>query len=251
MLINKERDNLFLIKFLVCFAQVWCRIMVRYTVLRDKFTMLLVYKVLVRPHLEYCVQLWNPVHEHGNWGLIKELEGVQRRFTRLVDGIGTLPYSERLNVLGLTTLAERRARGDLIETFKAVKGFTCLEDLFHVSRSGYNLVSHVNVSSKSKCSTKIKKMCKSFLSERVIMLWNSLPVFVKSSETVNIFKSRLECFKKNNIDKISHFWSVSKEVLERIEDPSYFINKERHNVYLKENRYVAHKQFINLNETST
>ena len=84
------------------------------------------------------------------------------------------------------------------------------------------------------------------------MLWNSLPVYVKSSETVDMFKSRLECFKKENIDKISHFWSVSKEVLDRTEDASYLINKERHlNVYLNENRYVAHKQFINLNGIST
>ena len=207
--------------------------------------MLLIYKVLVRPHLEYCVQLWNPVPEHGNWGLIKELEGVQRRFTRLVDGIGTLPYSERLKALGLTTLAERRTRGDLIETFKAVKGLSSLEDLFNISRSGSNLVSHINLS--NKCSGKVRNMRRSFLTERVIKLWNSLPVDVKSSETVNIFKSRLEGFKVDNIDKLDHFWSVSTEVLDRIEDATYLVNKEKHNEYLKDHKYIAHKKFINLN----
>ena len=63
--------------------------------------MLPVYKTLIRPHLEYCVQLWNPVPEHGNWSLILKLEGIQRRFTRMIDGVGLLPYSERLETLNL------------------------------------------------------------------------------------------------------------------------------------------------------
>ena len=37
---------------------------------KDRSVMLPVYKTLIRPHLEYCVQLWNPVPEHGNWSLI-------------------------------------------------------------------------------------------------------------------------------------------------------------------------------------
>ena len=44
-----------------------------------------------------------------------ELESVQRRFTRLVDGIGLLPYKDRLEKLRITTLIKRRARGDIIE----------------------------------------------------------------------------------------------------------------------------------------
>ena len=47
---------------------------------REKFLMLRVYKTLIRPHLEYCVQLWNPAAEHGNWSLILRIESVQRRF---------------------------------------------------------------------------------------------------------------------------------------------------------------------------
>ena len=44
-----------------------------------------------------------------------ELESVQRRFTRLVDGIGLLPYKDRLEKLRITTLIKCRARGDIIE----------------------------------------------------------------------------------------------------------------------------------------
>ena len=82
-----------------------------------------VYKSIIRPKLEYCVQMWNPVACHGNWGLILELESVQRRFTRLASKIGILrSYSKQLEYLNLTTLAERRIRGDLIEPFKMING---------------------------------------------------------------------------------------------------------------------------------
>ncbi|KAL5249369.1 hypothetical protein ACHWQZ_G018286 [Mnemiopsis leidyi] len=37
----------------------------------------------------------------------------------MIEGVGLLPYSERLQILQLTTLAERRSRGDLIEVYKA------------------------------------------------------------------------------------------------------------------------------------
>ncbi|KAL5265725.1 hypothetical protein ACHWQZ_G006437 [Mnemiopsis leidyi] len=97
---------------------------VRNLINRDENVMLAIYKALVRPHLEYCVQLWNPVAAHGNWATVLELESVQRRFTRLIDEVGTLPYSRRLEILNLTTLAERRIRGDLIEAFKATSGLT-------------------------------------------------------------------------------------------------------------------------------
>ena len=91
---------------------------------REKSLMLRVYKTLIRPHLEYCVQLWNPAAEHGNWSLILRIESVQRRFTRMIEEVGLLPYSERLRILQLTTLAERRSRGDLIEVYKSNKGFS-------------------------------------------------------------------------------------------------------------------------------
>ena len=70
----------------------------------------------------------------------------QRKFTRLINDIGTLPYSERLRELRLTTLAERRLRGDLIETFKIVNGLVDYgENIFRLSRSGSNIVSKCHI----------------------------------------------------------------------------------------------------------
>ena len=97
---------------------------------------LAIYKSLVRPHLEYAVQVWNPTATHGNWQTILELENVQRTFTRMIDNIGLLRSNERLKELGLTTLLERRARGDLIETFKILSGNVQYgRSLFKTSRS--------------------------------------------------------------------------------------------------------------------
>ena len=44
-----------------------------------------------------------------------------------------------------------------------------------------------------------------------------------------------------------YFWELSNEVLDRIENNNYMLNKEKHNVYLKSNPFVAKKKFININ----
>ena len=211
--------------------------------------MISIYKTLIRPHLEYCVQLWNPIATHGSWGIILELEAVQRRFTRLINEVGTLPYSRRLEILNLTTLAERRIRGDLIEAFKAINGLTQYNsDMFRVSRSGMNLVSNSRV---NKGTSKVRKLQKSFLPERVIPFWNKLPSEVKSSASVLTFKIKLDEFKKRNISDttVGQFWEVGSDVLSRIEGDNYMENKVKHNQYLWFNPYVAKKKFVNLYST--
>jgi len=50
---------------------------------RSIATILALYKSLIRPHLEYCIQVWNQ-HLAKD---IKLIEGVQRRATKLVHGI--------------------------------------------------------------------------------------------------------------------------------------------------------------------
>ena len=83
--------------------------MIRRTVAsRCKDVILRLYKPLVRLHLEYCIQVWNP-HLKKDVGV---LERVQRRATRMRKGLGTLSYGERLKRW------QKRSRGDLIEVFQ-------------------------------------------------------------------------------------------------------------------------------------
>ena len=114
------------------FAWVLCS-----TVSRLGSVMQPIYKSIIRPHLEYCVQVLTPTLRRGNWAyIIMSLERCQWRFTNCIAGLEVLSYKERLLKLGLTTLLERRARGDLIETFKITKGFVDYgHTMFRNSRS--------------------------------------------------------------------------------------------------------------------
>ena len=175
--------------------------------------MLNIYKTLVRPHLEYCVQLWSPTPRRGNWGIIKDIENVQRMYTRLIDGVGLMPYEERLKKLNLTTLLERRARGDLIETFKIISGISRYGyDMFKMSRNGYNII--------DTCHSKSNKSS-DFFSRRVIRYWNKLSKHVKMATSVDSFKSRLEKYKitkMSDFDQSGNYWELSNEIFNRIDD---------------------------------
>jgi len=93
--------------------------MIRRTFLcKDKELILQLYKSLVRPRLEFCIQAWRPYLKKD----INVLERVHKRATKLISGLSEMGYEERLKILGLTKLETRRLR-DLIAVFKILKGY--------------------------------------------------------------------------------------------------------------------------------
>ena len=62
------------------------------------------YSVLVRPHLEYCVQMWSLQYRRD----IDQLECIQKRATEMIHGVEHLSYKNRLRELGLFSPEKRR-----------------------------------------------------------------------------------------------------------------------------------------------
>jgi ribonucleases P/MRP protein subunit RPP40 len=133
------------------------------------------------------VQAWSPFLVQD----IKCLEQVQRRATKMVKGLEHVGYGQRLKIIGLQYLEDRRLRGDIIETYKIVRG----KEKVNASQFFmFNEVKHDLRGHKFKLYVDRSRLeiSRNFFSQRVVQHWNRLPESVVEAETVNDFKRKLD-----------------------------------------------------------
>lgn len=146
-----------------------------------------IYKTYIRPLLEYGYQLWSPYFQKD----IDLLESVQRKATKMPQGLRRLSYNERLVALRLTTLEERRLRGDLIESYKILTHHYNLPNIQDILLKKEDRASrgHRLKLVRAPANTNVAYH---FFSNRVVHNWNMLPEDVVSADSVNAFKNKLD-----------------------------------------------------------
>ena len=121
------------------------------------------------------------------------MEKVQRRATKMFC-IRNKPYEQRIKTLRLTTLEDRRIRGDLIQMFKIVKekdkiSWVKKPRIIHSITRGHNLRYEQELIKNSSNRY-------NYFVNRIANEWNKLPQETVDSTSVTAFKRNLDKFKE-------------------------------------------------------
>ena len=161
---------------------------------RDSTTFIRLYLVYVRPILEYCIQAVGPYT-----AAVKLcLERVQMRAVKMVTDIGGGSYTDKLTRLKLTSLEERRWRGDMIQTWRIMTGkdMVKVETWFDLEsdrkRQGATTTRNASQHHAIRPRDYQHEDRGKFFSNRVVKDYNSLPDHVKQASNINSFKNSLD-----------------------------------------------------------
>ena len=160
----------------------------RNIVYKEKELIIPLYKTIVRPHLEYCIQAWRPYHKKD----IDMLERVQRRATKMIPKLRNISYEMHLKECGLTTLETRRLRGDQIEVFKILNGYENIDrNIFFTVKEERRTRGHGVTLAKKQCRLDIRTFS---FSQRTVNEWNRLSADCVGASSVNIFKNKIDIY---------------------------------------------------------
>jgi hypothetical protein len=137
---------------------------------RDITTLVRAYLVYVRPLLEYATCIWSPQHITA----VRQVESVQRHFTKRLPGLNNMNYDDRLAILGIEKLELRRLKQDLIMVYKILFGLVDIDakEIFTVRNANHEMRGHPYRLLQGHCRVDVRKHS---FAERVIKVWNGLP----------------------------------------------------------------------------
>ena len=108
----------------------------------------------------------------------------------MVEGLASMTYGERLRELGMCSLQQRRASGDMIAVFNYVKGN-------HVEEGANLFTAALETRTRSNGFKLWERRFhlnsrKPFLTVRAVRRWNKLPPRVVESPSLEVFRRRLD-----------------------------------------------------------
>ena len=156
---------------------------------RDRTVLPKIYVQYVRPHLEFAIQAWAPWQQ----GDINLIEDVQRRMVRQVTGLQGRTYEERLDELGMVTLEKRRRAQDLVQAHKILHEVDDVDSRTWFERPDQNQhrTRTAEWGLRQSGHPPRLELRKNFFSQRVVTEWNNLPGPMRSTKSLNEFKSSL------------------------------------------------------------
>ena len=181
---------------------------------REPKPMLILYKAVVLPHLDYCCQLWSP----KTLGDIRRVEGVQRTFTARLKGMEALNYWDRLSVLGLYSLERRRERYMALYMWKMIKGITPMilsgtdPEVTQVDsqrRGRHCVIPKID----RRAPAVVQTLLENSLPVRGSRIFNTLPRSLREWEGgLQSFKSRLDKYLRSVPDRpyLPHYYLTSQ-----------------------------------------
>ncbi|GAB0193654.1 hypothetical protein GRJ2_001830700 [Grus japonensis] len=151
---------------------------------RSREVILPLYSALVRPHLEYCVQLWGPQYKTD----MELLERVQRRAMKMITGLEHLSYEDER--VGVVQPREKKALGRSNCSFPVPEGA--------YGKDGEGLFIRECSDRTRGNMFKLKEgqfrldVRKKFFTVRVVRHWNRLPREVVDAPSLEVSKARLD-----------------------------------------------------------
>ena len=98
-----------------------------------------------------------------------------------------MPYKDRLETLGITTLEKRRKMLDMVQVWKILTGSSALQsdEFFKLQHSNYNLRRHKLTLERAE------GVSPAVFWSRVVKTWNSLPASLSEVRSIPELKSLL------------------------------------------------------------